>query len=127
MELTEKELQDKTDQANKAGIEAERARVQAIRGIQADADPKVIEELIGMGATVEEATKVLKLRRLNALTESAPQTSGGGVEPHIPSQEKEPDFSQMSVKDKGEYVWAHDAGMMRLIRFGARHGGGRFK
>lgn len=66
-------------EGEKAGLTAERARVTAILTLSgemglAELGPKLVDA----GASIEEAEKTLKMRKLGQIESAAPESSGGG-------------------------------------------------
>ncbi len=86
--MDEKEIEAKVKESFEAGIAAERARVKGVRekfaavyGDKASAEDRAVcDEVIGLGATIEEAEKTFKLRKLAQVQAEAPASAGGSVE-----------------------------------------------
>lgn len=92
-----------------AGEQAERARVTGIFAAMLPGQEDVAKELIGLGASVEEATKTFKIRKLGELTEAAPKTTGGG-EDHPTTTVDE---SALSVDDRCKAAWERNVDGVR--------------
>lgn len=97
------------DAAKKAGEVAERARVTGIFAAQLPGQEALAKELIELGATVEEATKTFKLRKLSDLTQAAPTTAGGGSE----DQRSTVDLSTFPLEDRCKAEWEQNVGGVR--------------
>lgn len=97
------------DAATKAGEAAERARVTGIFAAQLPGQEALAQELIALGASVEEATKTFKLRKLSDLTQAAPTTAGGGSE----DQRSTVDLSALPLEDRCKAEWEQNVGGVR--------------
>jgi hypothetical protein len=113
MEEQKKELaagnDDEKKKAFAAGEQAERARVTGIFSAMLPGQEALAKDLVSLGASVEEATKAFKLRKLNELTEAAPKTAGGGEDEPKTSVEE----SSLSVEDRCKAEWERNADGVR--------------
>lgn len=113
MEEQKKELAAGNEEDRKkafaAGEQAERARITGVFAAMLPGQEALAKELIELGASVEEATKAFKLRKLSEITEAAPKTIGGGDDQSKPSVEE----SALSVEDRCKAEWERNADGVR--------------
>lgn len=113
MDEQKKELaalnEDEKKKAYAAGEQAERARVTGIFAAMLPGQEALASELIGLGASVEEAAKTFKIRKLGELTEAAPKTTGGGED----QPKTTVDESALSVEDRCKANWERNSNNVR--------------
>lgn len=94
--------------AKDEGAKAERERVNAIQKLCKDMKTEFLAaELIEMGATVEEATKTCKLRRLSMMEKDAPESAGGGEDNSL---------SELAALPEGEEKWKKEFASTPALR-----------
>lgn len=105
MDEQKKELaamsEDERRKAYAAGEAAERVRVSGIFAAMLPGQEALAKELIELGASVEEAAKTFKLRKLAELTNAAPTTAGGGSE----DQKTTVDLSALPLEERCKAEW----------------------
>ena len=98
------------DAAKKAGEQAERARIAGVFAAMLPGQEALAKDLIQLGATIEEATKTFKLRKLAELTNAAPLTAGGGSEDQAGTTV---DLSALPIDDRCKAEWEQNVGGVR--------------
>jgi ATP-dependent Clp endopeptidase proteolytic subunit ClpP len=91
-----------------AGEKAERARVLGILACVLPGQELLIKDLVEIGATIEEASKTCKLRKLGAIEKAAPESSGGGDD-----KERVTDLSKLSGDERYKAEWAQNVSGVR--------------
>lgn len=89
------------EQATAAGVAAERNRITGILSAALPGQEALAHELIELGATVEEATKAFKIRKLTELQQAAPVSAGGGAEPTTTKV----DLSKLPLEERCKAEW----------------------
>lgn len=89
------------DAAKKAGEKAERDRITGIFAAMLPGQEALAKDLIELGATIEEATKTFKLRKLAEITNAAPTSAGGGSD----TQTTSTDLSALPVDERCKAEW----------------------
>lgn len=97
-------------EAFNAGVKQERERVVGIRKAFSSIFPKpsaaesvVCEEVVNLGANLEDAERTFKLRKLATINAEAPQSAGGGSEDVVTT--KEEDFSALPLEERCKKEW----------------------
>lgn len=111
------------DEAYAAGVNAERARVKGIQekfaavyGDKAGADDRAVcEQVVELGASIEEAEKTFKLRKLAQVTVAAPPSAGGSVET-VPAEALAAE-ADLSLDERCKKEWERNASLRE--EFGA--------
>lgn len=98
------------DAARQAGEAAERARVTGIFAAMLPGQEALAKDLIGLGATIEEAAKTFKLRKLAELTNAAPNSAGGGSEDQATTSV---DLSALPIEERCKAAWEQNVGGVR--------------
>lgn len=112
MEEQTKESASAQDEAKKAfgeGEKAERARIVGIFAAMLPGQDALAKDLIELGATVEEAAKTCKLRKLGELTVAAPATAGGGSD----TQTSVTDLSALPLDERCKAEWERNVAGVR--------------
>ena len=96
--------------ATAAGTKAERARITGIFAAMLPGQEALARELVELGATLDEATKTFKLRKLAELTQAAPTTAGGGSGDQ---QTTRTDLSALPIEERCTAEWEQNIGGVR--------------
>lgn len=102
--------QGDVDAARLAGQNSERERVTGIFSAMLPGQDALAKELIALGATVEEAAKAFKLRKLSEITQAAPNSAGGGSEDQAVITT---DLSALPIDDRCKAEWDQNVGGVR--------------
>jgi hypothetical protein len=94
--------QAELEAARSAGAKAERERITGIYAAMLPGQEALAKELVEIGASVEEATKAFKVRRLTELQQAAPATAGGGDDP---APKPSVDLSSLPLEDRCKAEW----------------------
>jgi hypothetical protein len=111
-ELTQQQVALNEEEKKKAfaeGGKAERERVTGILAAMLPGQEALSKHLIALGATVEEATRAFKIRKLAEIEQAAPASAGGSVETSVPASEE----SALSVEDRCKAEWEKNVGGVR--------------
>lgn len=95
--------------ARAEGVKAERDRVAGVFAAMLTGQESFARELVEAGATIEEATKAFKIRKLTQITEAAPQSAGGGAQ----TEEKKVDLSSLPIEERCKAEWEQNANGVR--------------
>lgn len=89
------------DAAKALAEKNERARITGIFAAALPGQEAFAKELVELGATVDEATKAFKIRKLTELQQAAPPSAGGGSE--APAEQV--DLSALPLDDRCKAEW----------------------
>lgn len=96
--------------ATSAGMKAERARVSGIFAAMLPGQEQFAKDLIEAGATLDEASRAFKVRKLTEIQVEAPATAGGAVD--IATAPKV-DLSTLPLEDRCKAEWETNVGSVR--------------